>query len=392
MTPFTVKKLPEIYFGEGRFEELPRLIIENARRVLLITGDLSFCGTPMWEDLVGALSKSAVAYFHASVKKEPSPELIDEIVFQFKAEKPDLIVSIGGGSVIDAGKAVSAMILKNDSVKNYLEGFMPALAHDGAKIPFIAVPTTAGTGSEATKNAVLSQVGTDGFKRSIRHDNFVPDIALVDPELMRSCPPSITASCGMDAFVQLLESYVSIQSTEWTDALSFSGMRQVSEGLVGAYQDGNNLEARDKMAYGALMSGITLAHAGLGIVHGFASSLGGFFNIAHGVICGTLLGAATRINIQSLKETNDKSAFLDKYARVGALLSQRQYLPEERQENLDRLIQKIDQWLTLLNIPKLGAFGVTRTDVDRIAAHTENKNNPAMLTKDQIKQIIAERL
>jgi alcohol dehydrogenase class IV len=196
----------------------------------------------------------------------------------------------------------------------------------------------------------------------------------------------------MDAFVQLLESYVSIQSNELTDALSLSGMRQAADGLIAAYQNGDNLEARSKMAYAALMSGVTLTNAGLGVVHGVATSLGGFFDIPHGVICGTLLGAATRMNIHSLKEKNGTGAFLEKYARAGALVSQREYVSKEIEDNLDRLIQKIDHWISLLHIPKLGAFGVSRSDVDKIASHTENKNNPVKLSKDKIKEIISERI
>ena len=299
-----------------------------------------------------------------------------------------MVVAIGGGSVIDAGKAVSAMLPKNETVTHYLEGFQGAGVHDGIKVPFIAVPTTAGTGSEAAKNAVLSQVGPDGFKRSIRHDNFVPDIAIVDPELMVSCPPAVTAACGMDAFVQLLESFVSPNASELTNALALSGLAQVRDCLVAAYQDGKNVAARTGMAYAALMSGITLSHAGLGVVHGFASVLGGFFDIPHGVICGTMIGAATRTNIRYLKDQGGVNPFLEKYARVGAMLECREYLPEQRDDHLDFLVRHMDEWQGVFNLPRLGAFSVGFQDIHRIIQHTENKNNPVKLDKDGIKEIL----
>ena len=153
------------------------------------------------------------------VNSEPSPELVDETVQKYSAEKIDVVVSIGGGSVIDAGKAISAMLNTSGSVREYLE-VVGNKEHPGTKVPFIAVPTTSGTGSEATKNAVISKLGKDGFKRSLRHDNLVPDVALIDPELTLNCPPDITAAAGMDCFTQLAEAYLSGKSNDYTDALA----------------------------------------------------------------------------------------------------------------------------------------------------------------------------
>jgi alcohol dehydrogenase class IV len=392
MTPFVLGRLPRIYFGPGKFLDLPRLISENALQVLILTGASSFLSTSHWKKLVESLNASPTQYFHAAVDGEPSPDLVDQIVLKFKDQQPDLVISIGGGSVMDAGKAVSAMLLKDGSVKEYLEGFENVKTHDGIKVPFIAVPTTAGTGSEAAKNAVLSRVGAEGFKRSIRHDNFVPDIAVVDPELMVSCPPPVTAACGMDAFVQLLESYVSPKSNTFTDALVMSGMEQVADGLIPAYQNGKDIKVRSRMAYGALMSGIALAHAGLGVVHGFASVLGGYFDIPHGVVCGTLIGAATRINISYLKSQNPASIFLEKYARAGAMVSKRKYHQKDMDIHLDELVACIDQWIEALGIPCLGDYGVGRKDIDRIVDNTGNKNNPVKLPKNLIKEILMERI
>lgn len=392
MNPFVIQKLPRIYFGSEKFAQLSRLAVESGRKVLLITGASSFCSSIYFKDLTDKLNAHSIRYDHVSINGEPSPETVDQIVCAHRDGKPGLIISIGGGSVIDTGKAVSAMILKNNPVENYLEGFEPIKAHDGVKVPFIAVPTTAGTGSEASKNAVLSHVGPDGFKSSLRHDNFVPDIAIVDPDLTVSCPPPVTAACGMDAFVQLLESYVSTRSNELTDAIAVSGLEQARDGLIASFLDGKNIENRSRMAYAALLSGITLAAAGLGIVHGFASVLGALFDIPHGVICGTLIGAATRINIQCLKKQNKNSIFLEKYAKIGALISRRQYIEQDMETNFKLLTDTIDEWINTLEIPRLGKFGVSRGDIDKITLRTANKNNPVKLSQDQIKEIISDRI
>ncbi|MFZ2632950.1 MAG: iron-containing alcohol dehydrogenase [Desulfosalsimonadaceae bacterium] len=388
MIPFNLGKLPRIYFGPGKLAELPRLIAESARSILIITGASSFYGSEKWRHLTDDLTGRSVNYFHVPVSGEPSPDMVDGITDQYRDKKPDMVVAVGGGSVMDTGKAVAAMLPKTESVKRYLEGFPGAGVHDGVKTPFIAIPTTAGTGSEAAKNAVLSQVGPDGFKRSIRHDNFVPDISIVDPELMVSCPPPVSAACGMDAFVQLLESFVSTSANALTDALAASGLEQIRDCLTAAYLDGNNLNARTGMAYAALISGITLSHAGLGVVHGFASVLGGFFDIPHGVICGTLIGAATRTNIRYLREQGGSNIFLEKYARAGAILARREYGPENRDEHLDFLVRQMDKWTETFRLPRLGAFGVGFHDLHRIIQHTENKNNPVKLDKIGIKEIL----
>ncbi len=189
----------------------------------------------------------------------PVVGLVDEVVSRHRRDTPDWVLAIGGGSAVDAGKAISAMLPQSGSVKDFLEG-REVRKHDGRKLPFIAVPTSSGTGSEATKNAVLSEVGENGFKSSLRHDNFMPDIAVIDPELMRSCPPGVTAACGLDALTQLLESWVSSKASPITDALALSGLEHVAAGFLRACEDGeNDLEARGHMAYAALLSGLTLA-------------------------------------------------------------------------------------------------------------------------------------
>jgi alcohol dehydrogenase len=238
ISPFIFSRIPVIHFGAGEFNTLPDIIGRMGKTVLIITGSHSFQSSGKKDQLESALKKKSINFFSVQVKGEPSPGLIDTVVAQFRDSGIDVVCGIGGGSVIDAGKAVSAMLLHDDSVFEYLEGVGTGKQHDGDKAPFIAVPTTAGTGSEATKNAVLSEVGQDGFKKSLRHDNFVPDIAVVDPELMLPCPPLTTAASGMDALSQLLESYVSTRASKLTDSLAYDGLSCVVHNLIPACTDG----------------------------------------------------------------------------------------------------------------------------------------------------------
>ena len=398
---FEFARTPKIYFGAGKFNDLDKIISKTGKTVLIVTGTYSFKSSGKFDAITKSLQNKSVKYFHFSVKGEPSPDLIDNAVTEFKNKGIDVVLAVGGGSVMDTGKAISAMLPQNESVLNYLEGVGNGIEHNGVKIPFIAVPTTAGTGSEATKNAVLSKVGPDGFKKSLRHDNFVPDIAVIDPELMLSCPSTITAACGMDAFTQLLESYTSSKSTPLTDTLAHNGLIFLKDNLVSACTTGSNdVEVRAGMAYASLISGITLANAGLGIVHGLASAIGGFFNIPHGVICGTLIGPATKANIEKLKNYSNNNT-LEKYANVGALLSikdrnqlQMPFIRYNKDVDYycNLLVKKIDEWTEKLKIPYLSDYGIKLSDIDKIICQTGNKNNPIKLGIDEIKKILLRRI
>jgi alcohol dehydrogenase class IV len=241
---------------------------------------------------------------------------------------------------------------------------------------------------------VLSRVGPQGFKKSIRHDRFVPDLAVIDPELMTACPPDVSAACGMDAFTQLLESYVSTQASPFTDALAYSGLSFVKDSLVPACTtEGENIERRAAMAYAALVSGITLANAGLGVVHGLASPIGGHFSIPHGVVCGTLVGPETRVNIEKLrKEPPADPIALEKYGRIGALLCGMPFREEEIQACCDLLVERIDEWTETLAIPRLSEYGMRASDLDGIVQGAGNKNNPVALTEEEIKALVSMRL
>lgn len=319
--------------------------------------------------------------------------MVDEAVRTLRAESIDVVIGIGGGSALDAAKAIAGLLKTGNSVMDHLEGVGPELPYAGPATPFIAVPTTAGTGSEATKNAVLSVQGPDGFKKSFRDEKLVAEVALIDPDLLATCPPVVIAANGMDAFTQLLESYVSSRAAPLTDSIAWGGMKTARDGLLALYRDAGNAEARERMAYAALVSGITLAQVGLGSVHGLAAPLGAFFPIPHGVACGTLVAAATRINIEALRARDPDHQALEKYAQVGRLLS--------RQGQLDRepahaaLIDTLDSWTRELGLPTLAHYGVKEADIPRIVANSRGssmKTNPALLDDGEIAAILAARI
>lgn len=388
---FAFARMPEIHFGVGSLTKLPALLGARGKRVLLVTGSSSFRRTAHYERLMADLSAAGITAFQVSVSGEPSPAFVDETVARYRSENVDWVVSIGGGSAVDAGKAISAMLPSGDSVVDYLE-CKDTKKHDGRKVPFIAVPTSSGTGAEATKNAVLSDVGRDGYKSSLRHDRFVPDIALVDPELTLSCPADVTAACGMDALTQLLESYVSTKASPMTDALALSGLEHVAAGLLPSVENGaQDFEARSHMAYGALLSGVTLANAGLGVVHGFAGPLGGFHPIPHGVVCGTLVGEATRVTIEVLFKDADKNRVaLRKYAKAGSILA-RQH-PVSVEHDCDLLVRTLNDWIARTGIPRLGHFGLQAADLPAILDKSNGKNSPATLSRAQMATILEARL
>ena len=294
---------------------------------------------------------------------------------------------------MDAAKAIAGLLKPGNSVMDHLEGVGPELPYQGLATPFIAIPTTAGTGSEATKNSVLSVHGSEGFKKSFRDEKLVAEIALIDPELLSTCPQQIIAANGMDAFTQLLESYVSNKANRFTDALAWSGMKAVRDSLLIWYHNGESAhEAQAGMAYAALMSGITLAQVGLGSVHGLASPLGAFFPIPHGAVCGTLLAEATSVNIRALAERGDQKLLL-KYAQVGRMLTRNIHLADA--EALEALINTLSGWVEEMRLPRLSQFGISPSDIPRIVTHSRGssmKTNPIVLTDAEIAEILSKRL
>jgi alcohol dehydrogenase len=392
---FSISRFPRINYGSGRINEVPTLAAQYGRKLLLVTGKQSFCATPRWQAFTKALDDKGLSWLHFTVSGEPSPMLVDSAVQQFRHQAVDLVIAIGGGSVLDAAKAIAGLLPHGNSVLDHLEGVGNNLPYRGPSVPFIAVPTTAGTGSEATKNAVLSVQGTDGYKKSFRDECLIPEYAIIDPDLLTSCPRELIAADGMDAFTQLLESYVSLKANPFTDALAWSGMRAFKEGFFAAWE-GKEPEAchgRGAMAYAALLSGITLAQVGLGSVHGLASPLGAYFPIPHGVVCGSLVGAATQINITALSTRQTDHTALTKYAQVGRLLTDRDDLDDQSAQIA--LVELLDDLSNKLELPRLGAYGIQESDFPLIVANSRGSSmltNPVVLTDAEITSILERRI
>ena len=386
--PFQFVRLPLIVFGSGKLSALPRLLIQYGKKLLLVTGQKSLMNSDHGNNLLSTFRENEIDHHHVIIPGEPTPGNIDQAVNNMVTVKIDVVIGIGGGSVLDAGKAISAMMYKQDPVLDYLEG-VGYKEHPGTKIPFIAIPTTSGTGSEATKNAVISRIGERGFKKSLRHDNFVPDIALVDPELTLGCPRDITAASGMDCFTQLIEAYLSEKANEYTDALAIQGLKAVKGSLKPAYYNGGDINARTGMSFAALTSGICLANAGLGVVHGFASSIGGLYNIPHGVLCATLMAASNELTIKKLQKGYGIHAALKKYALLGEIFL------GEKGKTQDYYIDSFLEYLHLmtdeLKLPGLKAYGINENDLEKICHITECKNNPVILETNDLMEILLER-
>jgi alcohol dehydrogenase len=393
--PFSISRLPRISFGSGRINEVPALAANYGRTALLVTGKQSFCATPRWQSFTQSLDSRGIRWLHLTVSCEPSPMLVDQAVTRFRSEAVDVVIAIGGGSVLDAAKAIAGLLPHGNSVMDHLEGVGRNIPYCGPSTPFIAVPTTAGTGSEATKNSVLSVQGHDGFKKSFRDECLIPEYAVIDPDLLASCPPELIAADGMDAFTQLLESYVSLKANPFIDALAWSGMTAVKEGLFAAWDgiEPSASQGRGAMAYAALLSGITLAQVGLGSVHGLASPLGAYFPIPHGVVCGTLVAAATEVNVKAMQEREPSNAALAKYAQVGRLLTVRAEMDDATARS--SLTALLAEWSERLELPRLNGYGITAADFPLIVANSRGSSmqtNPIVLTDAEINAILIQRL
>lgn len=390
---FNVSRLPRIIFGAGQISCIPDLVSHYGSCILIVTGSNSFTSGTHWPVLSAALTARGLRFHVVHVPGEPSPDFVDSTVRLHAQNGIGCVLGIGGGSALDAAKAIAGLLNTGNSVMQHLEGVGPELAYMGPSTPFIAVPTTAGTGSEATKNAVLSKHGTEGFKKSFRDEQLVAEYAVIDPDLLSACPREVIAANGMDAFTQLLESFVSSKANPFTDALALQGIGMVHDSLLPLYEgQGDPRNYRASMAYAALLSGITLAQVGLGSVHGLASPLGAFFPIPHGVVCGTLVAEATRINIRAMEAREPSNRALLKYAQIGRLLTKQNLSDSDARS---ALVETLKIWTQQLGLPLLGTYHVRKVDIPRIVAHSGGssmKTNPIELTSIEIAEIVEARL
>ncbi len=391
IAPFNFSSPSRCIFGAGRISMLPQIASTFGHQLLLVTGKSSLRDGQKLAPLLTGFSTHNIKVDQITIPGEPTPEDIDTAVQRYQHKGVTLVVAVGGGSTLDAGKAIAAMMGHTCSVTDFLEG-VGTKAHPGDTLPFIAVPTTAGTGSEATKNAVISKSGVNGFKKSLRHDNFIPDVALVDPLLTITCPERVTTACGMDALTQLLEAYVSTQATPITDALCAEGLKNFGQALeIVIGKDPENMAARSRLSYGSYLSGLGLANAGLGTVHGFAGVIGGMCTMSHGNICGTLLAETTRHTINALNAQAPDHPALTKYAQAARLLAL-----AAPSSNLSlacsSLIDGLERWTEKFMMPRLSTAGLITDDINDISQADCRKNNPVHLPQHALQTILRARL
>ncbi len=370
-----------IIFGAGTSREVAGLAAEVGKRAFVVTGRSVERARPILEQL----SKQAVEYVTFSVPGEPTTNIAKEGVQKARQAKSDLVISIGGGSALDTGKAVAAMLANRGELENYLEVVGEGKALTRSAAAHIAVPTTAGTGAEVTRNSVLS-VPEHRVKVSMRSALMLPRIAVVDPELTYSMPPSVTASTGLDALTQLMEAYVSKQANPLTDGICHEGLKRAGHSLRKAYEDGNNLAAREDMALASLFGGLALANAKLGAVHGFAGPLGGMTGAAHGVICARLLPYVMESNVKALQSRAADSPALVRYDEIAQLLT------GTATARAADGVAWVHDLCAALKVRPLSQFGLEEQDFPAVVAKSQKsssmKGNPIALTDGELMAIL----
>jgi alcohol dehydrogenase class IV len=361
-----------IVFGAGTARELAPAVAALGGRALLVRGRTARVVVP-----------DALEF---EVTGEPDLDTVRAGAAAARAGGCGVVVACGGGSVLDAGKAIAALLTNDGDLLDYLEvvGQGRPLPHPAA--PCIAVPTTAGTGSEVTRNAVLASP-EHRVKASLRSASMLPRVAIVDPELTLDLPPALTASTGLDALTQLIEPYASIRANELTDLYCVQGIERVARSLRRAWTDGTDLAARTDMSLASLFGGMSLANAGLGAVHGFAAPVGGMFDAPHGAVCAAVLPHATAVNVRALRSRAPQSAALQRYAHVARLLTGRvQATAEDCAPFLADLVSSLE-------IPSLRAYGVREDDAasvcEKAARASSMKANPIVLTPGELGEIFA---
>ena len=373
-----------ILFGRGTSQQIPALARDLGRRALVVLGGSSRGRKALTE----GLSDAGVRPVVFNVSGEPTTHLVDQATGIARAEGCDLVISVGGGSVIDAGKAVAGMLANPGEVRDYLElagGGKPLLTRG---VPFIAVPTTAGTGTEVTRNAVLD-VPEHKVKASLRSSHLLARLAVVDPELTLSLPPAITAYTGMDALTQLIEPFVSNAANPFTDGVCREGLTRAARSLARAYRDGSDVAAREDMALAALFGGIALANARLGAVHGFASVLGGTTGHAHGAICARLLPFVMEANIRAVHERGDPT-IIPRYIEIARALT------GKREADAWDGVSWVRVLCAEMKIPPLRVAGLSTTDCGRLIPLAQRassmQGNPVKLSDEELRGILEASL
>lgn len=394
--------MPRLAHAPGARSLLGRWLAErvsaDGERVVFVTGKESLRRKGHEGPLLDAMRATGAEVEAFAVDGEPSDHWVDEARDRLRGgTSPAFVVAVGGGSVLDAGKALAAMLMEEGPTVHHLEG----VGHrkpSGRSLPWIALPTTAGTGSEATHNAVLGRVGENGFKKSLRHPAFKAHAVILDAELALGCPRETTAACGMDALAQLIESYLSPRTPPLLDRWLEWGLELAFRSLPFLLFDGekrSEVDCRHDLAMAAFLSGVGLAHSGLGTVHGFAGPLGARLPVPHGVVCGTLLAPCMRETVAWLEARDANSAPLDKVARIGRILADTRGTRRSGatgQSSRRVFTETLTRWTDRMAFPPLRRFGLTGALIEDVLPAVSNRNNPAELPPDTLRAILAERL
>ncbi|MEI7731961.1 MAG: iron-containing alcohol dehydrogenase [Verrucomicrobiota bacterium] len=380
---FEITSVPRIIFGPGTFKEVGGIAREFGARALVVTG-----GDPSRVGQLGELLKShGVASAIFSLNGEPKTTDVEAGLAQARQLQAELVISCGGGSAIDCGKAIAAMLTNEGELLDYLEviGKGRPIMCPGA--PFIAIPTTAGTGAELTRNAVLASP-EHGVKVSLRSPLMLARVALVDPELTLSLPPEITAATGLDALTQLIEPYTCNRANPMTDGLCLEGLQRAARSLREVFTNGTNLAAREDMCAASLFSGFALANAGLGAAHGFAAPIGGQFPAPHGAVCAALLPQVMRQNLMALRQRAPGSDSLARYQTVARALT------GNSQAKAEDSVDWVSELTGFMRIPPLRVYGIRREDfpglVAKAAKASSMKANPIALTVEELTGILEQ--
>jgi len=374
-----------ILFGPGVISQVPPIAAGWGSRAFLVRGS----SRARSEAFEAALGRAGLECVHFAVTSEPSVATAEEGTHALLGAKCDLVIGLGGGSVLDAAKAIAALATNGGTPLDFMEVVGRAMPMANPPLPFIAIPTTAGTGSEVTRNVVLLSK-EHGVKASMRGNLLLARLAVVDPQLMYECPPHITAAAGMDALTQLIEPYLSINANPLTDALALEGIGRVARSLRRAYRDGQDGEAREDMALAALMSGLCLANAGLGVVHGIAAPLGGMVGAPHGAVCARLVPFVMQANLRALQARAPDSPALSRMTRIAQVMTGRE------QATAAQGIEWIAELGEDLHIPTLGSYGFSKSAippiVDRTMGASSTRGNPIVLEAQEISAAIEAAL
>lgn len=388
LVKFSFRTTPEIVFGAGTLSQAPTIVARYGRRCLLVTGKHSLSRSGQLQNLEESLAKQGCASIHCVVDGEPDLAIADACARLARENHCDVVLAVGGGSVIDAAKAAGALATHDGEALDYIEAVGRGRTIDKPTLPLIAVPTTAGSGSEVTKNAVL-RVPELRVKRSIRSDFMVPCVAVIDPALIASAPRSVAASSGLDALTHLIEAYLSKAAQPMTDALVVPGMSMAYRSLVALAQNKSNAESNEAMALAALWGGIALANAGLGAVHGLVAPLGGLCAVPHGSGCGCLLAATFATNVRALRTRAPQSPALARADHIARIL-----LPEgETERTPERVAHELQQLRRNLDVPPLATYGVSEMDFAGVIEGSRAgsmRHNPIDLTDEELADILRQ--